>query len=165
MYLSFSSSWHAVVLLLSKSSTMALLPKIQSVFGRRATDDGVDSVPVELVDEKKDAVRQDPISEGNEKNREDPAIGTTGTDSNDEQDQLPTQDAQRGVHDVEAVTLTWTKTTLVAVFLKYVAIHTADCLWQGPSNSARQQHLVTLLRQRIPILDPLQLASLRYERI
>ncbi|OBT58447.1 hypothetical protein VE04_01726 [Pseudogymnoascus sp. 24MN13] len=97
---------------------MALLPKIQSVFGRRATDDGVDSVPVELVDEKKDAVRQDhPISEGNEKNREDPAIGTTGTDSNDEQDQLPTQDAQRGVHDVEAVTLTWTKTTLVAVFL------------------------------------------------
>ncbi|OBT76983.1 hypothetical protein VF21_04156 [Pseudogymnoascus sp. 05NY08] len=97
---------------------MALFSKIQSVFGRRATDDGVDSVPVELVGEKKDAVRQDPVSEGNEKNSEDPAIGTTGTDSNDEQqDQLPAQDAQRGVHDVEAVTLTWTKTTLVAVFL------------------------------------------------
>jgi hypothetical protein len=109
---------------------MALFSKIQSAFGRRATDDGVDSVPVELVGEKKDEGRQDPISEGNEKNREDPAFGTTGTDSNDEQqDQLPTQDAQRGVHDVEAVTLTWTKTTLVAVFLKYVAIHTADYLW------------------------------------
>lgn len=139
---------------------MALYPKIRSVFGRRATDDGVDSVAVDTVDEKKDGGRQDPIIEGNEKNSEDPAIGTTGTDSNDElQQELPAQDAQRGVHDVEAVTLTWTKTTLVAVFLKYVAIHTANYL-QGPSNSARQQHLVTLLCQRIPILDSLQLAPL-----
>lgn len=146
---------------------MALLPKIRSVFGRRASDDGVDSVAVStVVDEKNEANRQDPIVEGNEKNSQDPAIGTTGTDSNDElQGELPTQDAQRGVHDVEAVTLTWTKTTLVAVFLKYVAIHTADYLWQGPSNSARQQHLVTLLCQRIPIVDSLQLASLCHERI
>lgn len=115
---------------------MALYPKIRSVFGRRATDDGVDSVPVStVVDEKRDADRQDPIIEGNEKNSEDPAIGTTGTDGNVE---LPTEDAQRGVHDVEAVTLTWTKTTLVAVFLKYVSIHITGYLWQGPSNSARQ---------------------------
>lgn len=115
---------------------MALYPKIRSVFGRRGTDDGVDSVPVStVVDEKRDADRQDPIIEGNEKNSEDPAIGTTGTDGNVE---LPSEDAQRGVHDVEAVTLTWTKTTLVAVFLKYVYIHITGYLWQDPSNSARQ---------------------------
>lgn len=100
---------------------MALNSKIRSVFGRRATDDGADSVAVNtIVDEKQNGDRQDPIVEGNEKNREDPAIGTTGAD------ELPTEDAQRGVHDVEAVTLTWTKTTLVAVFLKYVVIHTID---------------------------------------
>ena len=30
------------------------------------------------------------------------------------------EDVQKGVQDVEAVTLTWSKTTLIAVFLKYV---------------------------------------------
>lgn len=34
--------------------------------------------------------------------------------------ELPTEDAQKGVKDVEAVTLTWSKTTLIAVFAKYV---------------------------------------------
>lgn len=104
---------------------MALNSKIKSVFGRPATDDEADSVAVNtIVDEKQN---------GNEKGREDPAIGTTGSD--DLQGELPSEDAQRGVHDVEAVTLTWTKTTLVAVFLKYVVILTVDYFLQSPPNS------------------------------
>lgn len=35
-----------------------------------------------------------------------------------EKDIVPTEDAQRGVQEVEAVTLTWTKPYLIAVFLK-----------------------------------------------
>lgn len=34
-----------------------------------------------------------------------------------EKDVLPTEDAQRGVQEVEAVTLTWTKPYLVSVFI------------------------------------------------
>lgn len=42
---------------------------------------------------------------------------------NDEsQPEQPSTDAQRGVQDVEAVTLTWSKPTLIAVFIKYVVI-------------------------------------------
>ena len=37
------------------------------------------------------------------------------------QPEQPSTDAQRGVQDVEAVTLTWSKPTLIAVFIKYVA--------------------------------------------
>ncbi|CAO0789619.1 unnamed protein product [Mucor circinelloides] len=36
---------------------------------------------------------------------------------NDPKSELPTEDAQQGVKDVEAVTLTWSKTTLIAVFI------------------------------------------------
>lgn len=43
------------------------------------------------------------------------------TESHDEPKQgLPAEDAQQGVKDFEAVTLTWSKTTLIAVFLKYI---------------------------------------------
>lgn len=36
----------------------------------------------------------------------------------------PSADAQRGVQDVEAVTLTWSKPTLIAVFIKYdIVLH------------------------------------------
>lgn len=46
---------------------------------------------------------------------------------NDPKSELPTEDAQQGVKDVEAVTLTWSKTTLIAVFIKYVLIsHTTN---------------------------------------
>lgn len=34
----------------------------------------------------------------------------------------PNEDAQRGVRMVEAVTLTWSRRALVAVFIKYAAI-------------------------------------------
>jgi hypothetical protein len=37
-----------------------------------------------------------------------------------EKDLMPTEDAQRGVQQVEAVALTWTKPHLIAVFCLYV---------------------------------------------
>lgn len=36
--------------------------------------------------------------------------------------ELPDLDAQRGVQDVEAITLSWSRNALIAVFLKYVII-------------------------------------------
>ena len=54
---------------------------------------------------------------GNQRSRD----GAPSTDSSAESHgPLPARDAQRGVQDVEAVTLTWSKGTLIAVFIKYV---------------------------------------------
>jgi hypothetical protein len=39
--------------------------------------------------------------------------------------QMPDEHAQRGVQDVEAVALTWSKGYLIAVFVKYVSNHLA----------------------------------------
>ena len=43
---------------------------------------------------------------------------TAGNSNGEPQPELPSEELQRGVQNVEAVTLTWSKTTLVAVFLK-----------------------------------------------
>ena len=48
------------------------------------------------------------------------SVKTTHAESSSQQpeEELPTEDAQRGVKKAEAVTLTWSKTTLIAVFVK-----------------------------------------------
>lgn len=46
------------------------------------------------------------------------AFGSQGA-----RDSIPNRNTQRGVQDVEAVTLTWSKGTLIAMFIKYVGIH------------------------------------------
>lgn len=40
-----------------------------------------------------------------------------------DKDLVPTENAQRGVQEVEAVTLTWTKPYLILVFILYVHLH------------------------------------------
>lgn len=48
------------------------------------------------------------------------------TESHDDlKSERPTENAQKGVKEVEAVTLTWSKTTLIAVFVKYVFVYCA----------------------------------------
>lgn len=42
----------------------------------------------------------------------------TSNDNGDPQVDVPSEEAQRGVQDVEAVTLTWSKVALIAIFLK-----------------------------------------------
>jgi hypothetical protein len=55
---------------------------------------------------------------------EDKTVGASVGDAidipEDEKPQLvlPDEDAQRGVQDIEAVTLSWSKTALIAVFIK-----------------------------------------------
>lgn len=36
----------------------------------------------------------------------------------EEEEKRPSKDAQRGVRDVQAITLSWTRTSLIAVFCK-----------------------------------------------
>lgn len=86
--------------------------KLRDALRRTPTNNTVTSVAVNPV-------------EVNEKN---PATDdTTADNSNGEkQSELPSEDLQRGVRNVEAVTLTWSKTTLVAVFLKYVFVLSTD---------------------------------------
>lgn len=42
----------------------------------------------------------------------------TNNDNGDPQQDLPNEEAQRGVQDVEAMALTWSKLTLIGIFLK-----------------------------------------------
>lgn len=88
---------------------MAAFPKPRFGFGRTTTNDEVTPVAMTTV-------------EGDKK---DPAIGSpddTAADQSNEKPplELPSQDAQRGVQNVEAVTLTWSKNSLIAVFILYV---------------------------------------------
>ncbi len=91
---------------------MAVFPKLQATFRRTTTGNTDNSVAMNTAEE-------------NEKH---PATDHTTASNGDEEPQPehPNEDIQRGVQDVEAVTLTWSKTTLVAVFLKYVFVMAAD---------------------------------------
>ncbi|KAJ5593915.1 MFS siderophore iron transporter [Penicillium hispanicum] len=52
-----------------------------------------------------------------EENKRDPAVdAVTAPNGNDGQPQLPDEDLQHGVQDAEAVTLSWSKWTLIGVF-------------------------------------------------
>lgn len=102
---------------------MGALSKFRPGFRRKATED--------IINESSEVAMAD-MPSSNEKNSATPAV--TGADdtisssnANDlpiseqaEKDALPTENAQRGVQEVEAVALTWTKPMLIAVFLKYV---------------------------------------------
>lgn len=51
----------------------------------------------------------------------DDAVPNDSDESASQPDALPTEHAQAGVQEVEGVTLTWSKKSLIAVFIKYVA--------------------------------------------
>jgi hypothetical protein len=71
---------------------------------------------------------------------------------------------QRGVEEVEAVTKSWSKGMLVAVFIKYdLPTMFMDVLRRRQADTA--QHLVALPRQCVPGCDPVQSDSLRHERL
>lgn len=58
-----------------------------------------------------------------EENKTDPNNVESGPASKEAaESQLPSENLQRGVHDVEAVTLSWSKASLIAVFIKCVLI-------------------------------------------
>lgn len=55
-------------------------------------------------------------------NKQENAAGGVSADHvpDETQPDAPTEEAQRGVQNVEAVTLTWSKKSLIAVFIKCV---------------------------------------------
>jgi hypothetical protein len=89
---------------------MGKLPSFRNTFRRTTTDDTINQVATAPVEE----------------NKTDPATVETGPaskETGDLQEELPGEDLQRGVQDVEAVTLSWSKASLIAVFAKYVLSH------------------------------------------
>lgn len=89
---------------------MGKLPSLRNTFRRATTDDTINQVAMAPAQE----------------NKTDPATVESGPESKeggDLQPELPGEDLQRGVQDVEAVTLSWSKASLIAVFLKYVVSH------------------------------------------
>ncbi|KAJ5790706.1 uncharacterized protein N7518_007717 [Penicillium psychrosexuale] len=73
--------------------------RFRSAFRRSSTQDSVTQVPVTTDGDEKSKIPTDPVAVPNSADPE-----------------VPTQDAQQGVRDVEAVTLSWTRTMLIAVF-------------------------------------------------
>lgn len=70
-----------------------------------------------LDEAEQQSVEKTSIHEG----KKDPIAENTVVADNDQGDpNLPQDGLQHGVRDVEAVTLTWSKTTLICVFIKYV---------------------------------------------
>ncbi|KAI7973182.1 hypothetical protein EIK77_004459 [Talaromyces pinophilus] len=89
---------------------MGKLSSFRNTFRRTTTDDTINQVATAPVEE----------------NKTDPATVETGSaskETGDLQEELPGEDLQRGVQDVEAVTLSWSKASLIAVFAKYVLSH------------------------------------------
>ncbi|KAL4972652.1 major facilitator superfamily domain-containing protein [Aspergillus desertorum] len=83
---------------------MPVRARLRAALGRRATDDTTTDIPVATTTAGK------PESS--------PEAGQVAENAvADPEDEHPTEDAQRGVHDVEAVTLTWSKASLIAVFI------------------------------------------------
>lgn len=56
------------------------------------------------------------------------------SDNDQPQSDLPNEETQRGVQDIEAVTLSWSKASLIAVFLKYDATYFTPKSYQGSNN-------------------------------
>ncbi|KAL4783587.1 major facilitator superfamily-domain-containing protein [Aspergillus varians] len=86
---------------------MPVASRLRSAFRPRATDAGeTPDAITEITDIQRNAADASPES------------GVKEADlTMKPQDDLPAQDAQRGVHDVQAITLSWTKTSLIAVFI------------------------------------------------
>jgi hypothetical protein len=88
---------------------MAGLSRFRPGFRRTATDDASTSIQTLPLDTIETGEKQPATSSG-EAAATDDIIAEALT-------KLPVQDAQRGVQDVEAVTLTWSKKSLIAVFI------------------------------------------------
>lgn len=78
------------------------LSRLRSAFRRSSTQESVTPVAVSTVSEKNEI----------------PNDAEAARPATAENPVVPTEDVQQGVKDVEAVTLSWTKSTLILVFVK-----------------------------------------------
>lgn len=79
-----------------------LVRRARTVFSRVSASDAASSVDTPAVD-----------GTAAEESKRDPA-----TDTEIQQPETPAEDLQHGVRDIEAITMTWSKRTLIMVFLK-----------------------------------------------
>jgi hypothetical protein len=89
---------------------MATFSKLRGVFRRQQTDDQTSEPDISIA-----------LSTGLEENKTMHVTGDATAVSNDNKEtdlEVPSEEVQRGVQDVEAVTLSWSKGALIAVFLK-----------------------------------------------
>lgn len=95
---------------------MSALPKIRAVFHRRNTDNALEIQPA--------AQTPNSPQDANERNLDEKAASVDEAAAAPNKDNIALQDRndnlQDGVAAVEAVTLNWSKTSLIAVFVKYV---------------------------------------------
>lgn len=125
----------------------------RNAFRRQTTDNAVTQVDMNMAEDRKG----------------DPGAAAENNGIGNEME-TPKEDLQRGVQDIEAMTATWSKWALIAVFIKCVfsfsfpprhalrggeGIHLIYVLFE--------QHLVPLSHQRIPKLDSLQLNPLSHK--
>lgn len=127
---------------------MASCSKFRPGFGRTATDDAIKLASVNVKEQIDNEAVSNRIAENDVYNGLDDLA----------KPRAPAEDLQRGVQDVESVTRTWSKKTLIAVFLKYVLLHK---LVVSNSVDLDQKHLASVLRQRFPIIDPVQPPTVR----
>ena len=80
----------------------------QTVFRRQTTENTFTQVDVTTTQESKREVPADGVAAEN-----------NGAVDADQPVQTPEEELHRGVHDMEAMTCTWSKGALIAVFLKY----------------------------------------------
>lgn len=81
----------------------------RTVFRRQATADTVAQVDMTSTEESKRNIPVDGVS-----------AESNGAVSQDQPFETPEEELHRGVLDIEAVTQTWSKAALIAVFVKYV---------------------------------------------
>jgi len=117
------TSWYLSVSLFCEGIGMPSFPKFRPGF-RRSTTEGPVASSTELstvtVEEpKRDIAFGGPIA--------DTSIDVPPSNR-------PSEDVQRGVQEVEAVTLTWSRRTLIAVFLKYAHISHANRSHEHPAD-------------------------------
>lgn len=80
----------------------------RNVFRRQATEESVSQVDVTTTEDNKQYIPTDGVAAEN-----------NGTVSADQLVETPEEELHRGVHDIEAMTKSWSKGALIAVFMKY----------------------------------------------
>ena len=91
---------------------MPVSSRLRSALWRRATDESI--TPVAVAETQQSKTDASPES----------GVQPQATDVKPE-DERPTENTQHGVQGVEAVTLSWSKRTLIAVFIKCVSCFAA----------------------------------------
>jgi hypothetical protein len=82
----------------------------RNVFRRQATEESVFQVDVTTTEDSKRDIPADGVAAEN-----------NGAVSADQPVETPEEELHRGVHDIEAMTKSWSKGALIAVFLKYAS--------------------------------------------